>query len=388
MTLRLLTTVFALCGSLISFGQFNVGHTTITFNDPSRTGGYGSGGGSGRQIQTEIYYPAATTGDNAAISSGNFPIIVFGHGFAMAWDAYQNIWEHYVSLGYVMAFPRTEGSLIPSPVHADFGLDLKLVEQRMQAENSLSTSVFYQHLSANSAIMGHSMGGGATLLAAQNNSSIKTIVGLAPAETDPSAIAAAANVTVPAVIYSGSSDGVTPPSDHHIPIYNGLSSDCKTFVSIIGGAHCYFANSNFNCDFGEATSSSGISISRAEQQTRTFASLDSWFDYILKGNNASLGAFLNALDQVPSSQIIPQTTCSVAQINEAFPNDFTIFPNPTDGIVSVDYLKNFPQIIQVFDVYGAIVLENFSDGTIDLSTLKKGFYTLYLNGHFKPILKN
>jgi len=388
MTLRLLTTVFAICGSLISYSQFNIGHTTITFNDPSRTGGYGSGGGAGRQIQTEIYYPAATTGDNTAISSGNFPIIVFGHGFAMAWDAYQNIWEHYVSLGYVMAFPRTEGSLIPSPVHADFGLDLKLVEQRMQAENSLSTSIFYQHLSANSAIMGHSMGGGATLLAAQNNSSIKTIVGLAPAETDPSAIAAAANVTVPAVIYSGSSDGVTPPADHHIPIYNGLSSDCKTFVSIIGGAHCYFANSNFNCDFGEATSSSGISISRAEQQTRTFASLDSWFDYILKGNNASLGAFLNALDQAPSSQIIPQTTCSVAQINEAVPNDFTIYPNPTDGFIVVDYLKSFPQIIQVFDVSGAIVLEKFSDGTIDLSDLNKGFYTLCVNGHFKPILKN
>ncbi len=388
MTLRLLTSVFALCGSLFSFSQFNIGHTTITFNDPSRTGGYGSGGGAGRQIQTEIYYPAATTGDNTAISSGNFPIIVFGHGFAMAWDAYQNIWEHYVSLGYVMAFPRTEGSLIPSPVHADFALDLKLVEQRMQAENSLSTSIFYQHLSANSAIMGHSMGGGATLLAAQNNSSIKTIVGLAPAETDPSAIAAAANVTVPAVIYSGSSDGVTPPADHHIPIYNGLSSDCKTFVSIIGGAHCYFANSNFNCDFGEATSSSGISISRAEQQTRTFASLDSWFDYILKGNNASLGAFLNALDQAPSSQIIPQTTCSVAQINEAVPNDFTIYPNPTDGFIVVDYLKSFPQIIQVFDVSGAIVLEKFSDGTIDLSALNKGFYTLYVNGQFQPILKN
>jgi len=388
MTLRLLTSVFALCGSLFSFSQFNIGHTTITFNDPSRTGGYGSGGGAGRQIQTEIYYPAATTGDNTAISSGNFPIIVFGHGFAMAWDAYQNIWEHYVSLGYVMAFPRTEGSLIPSPVHADFALDLKLVEQRMQAENSLSTSIFYQHLSANSAIMGHSMGGGATLLAAQNNSSIKTIVGLAPAETDPSAIAAAANVTVPAVIYSGSSDGVTPPADHHIPIYNGLSSDCKTFVSIIGGAHCYFANSNFNCDFGEATSSSGISISRAEQQTRTFASLDSWFDYILKGNNASLGAFLNALGQAPSSQIIPQTTCSVAQINEAVPNDFTIYPNPTDGFIVVDYLKSFPQIIQVFDVSGAIVLEKFSDGTIDLSALNKGFYTLYVNGQFQPILKN
>jgi hypothetical protein len=258
----------------------------------------------------------------------------------------------------------------------------------MQAENNLSTSIFYQRLSANSAIMGHSMGGGATILAAQNNTSIKTIVGLAPAETDPSAIAAAANVTVPAVIYSGSSDGVTPPADHHVPIYNGLSSDCKTFVSLIGGAHCYFANSNFNCDFGEATSSSGISISRAEQQTRTFASLDSWFDYKLKGNNASLGAFLSALNQSPSSQVVSETTCSVAQISDAETNEFIIYPNPTNGIISVDYLKNYPEIIQVFDVSGALVLEKFSDGTIDLSNLNKGFYNILLNGQFKPILKN
>ena len=74
MTLRLLATVFALCESLISFSQFNIGHTTITFNDPSRTGGYGSGGGAGRQIQTEIYYPAAIA--DGSVSAGASPTIV------------------------------------------------------------------------------------------------------------------------------------------------------------------------------------------------------------------------------------------------------------------------------------------------------------------------
>jgi dienelactone hydrolase len=292
------------------FAQFSVGHRTITFNDPSRTGGFGSGGGAGRQIQTEIYYPAATAGNNVAIASGTFPVIVFGHGFAMSWDAYQNIWEHYAALGYILAFARTEGSLIPSPSHSDFGLDLKLIGEKMTSENANSASPFFQSMNGNTAIMGHSMGGGTTILAAANNPNIKAIVGLAPAETNPSAIAAAPNVSVPAIIFSGSSDGVTPPADHHIPIYNGLISTCKTFVSVVGGGHCYYANTNFNCDFGETTSSTGISITRAQQQARTFSLLDPWLEYMLKDNCDAYTQFSNVQDDSPSTLAV-QTTCAL-----------------------------------------------------------------------------
>ena len=121
-------TIQLICFVLINFsvfGQFPIGSTTITFNDPARSGGFGSGGGAGRQIQTEIYYPAIAAGTNATVATGVFPVITFGHGFAMSWDAYQNIWEHYVPLGYIVVFPRTEGSIFPSPSHGDFGLDLK-----------------------------------------------------------------------------------------------------------------------------------------------------------------------------------------------------------------------------------------------------------------------
>lgn len=299
--------------------QFQIGHTTITFNDPSRTGGFGSGGGAGRQIQTEIYYPATAAGNNTPVASGPFQVIVFGHGFAMSWDAYQNIWEHYAPLGYILAFPRTEGSLIPAPNHGEFALDLRIVEQRMQSENNVTSSLLFQKIHPNSAIIGHSMGGGATFLAGENNTSIKTIVGLAPAETTPSAISAALNVTVPALIFSGGQDGVTPAIDHHIPIYTNLASDCKSFVNVVGGAHCYFANSNFNCDFGESTSSSGISITRAEQQTRTFSLLDPWLAYTLKEDCAAYTTFLNLSGATPS-QLLTQSTCvanPIPSINEA-----------------------------------------------------------------------
>lgn len=303
----LFTGIFALI-HILTCAQFSVGHTTITFNDPSRTGGYGSGGGTGRQIQTEIYYPTLTAGENVAVAIGEYPVIIFGHGFAMAWDAYSNIWQRYAAKGYILAFPRTEGSLIPAPSHSDFALDLSLVSEKMIALNVNTSSLFYQRINGNSAIMGHSMGGGASILASSGNSSIKTVVGLAPAETNPSAISSASGVSVPALVFSGSSDGVTPPQDHHIPIYNGLASACKSFVSITGGAHCYFANSNFNCDFGEGTSSSGISISRSQQQSITYSLLDPWLEYTLKDDCEALSIFISALSS--GSGTTGSTTCT------------------------------------------------------------------------------
>jgi predicted dienelactone hydrolase len=196
------------------FAQYQVGHTTITFNDPARTGGFGSGGGSGRQIQTEIYYPATTAGDNVALVSGQFPVITFGHGFAMSWDAYTNIWQRYAAKGYILAFPRTESGLLPGPSHGDFGTDLRQVSEKMLALNSNASSIFNGKVAQRALIMGHSMGGGATMLASANNSNIVGIVGLAPAETDPEATLAAPNITVPDLIFSVTADSISNRPDN------------------------------------------------------------------------------------------------------------------------------------------------------------------------------
>lgn len=297
-----------------AFGQFQIGHTTITFNDPARSGGFGSGGGPGRQIQTEVYYPSYTAGENTAVATFlDFPVLVFGHGFAMGWDAYQNMWEHLVPQGYIMAFVRTEGSLIPAPSHADFGQDLALVSTKMLALNNTAGSPFNGKVRQKSVIMGHSMGGGATMLAAANNTNIAGIVGFAPAETNPTAIGVCGNITVPALIFSGSNDGVTPPDQNHIPMYQGISSACKSFVSITGGAHCYFANSNFNCDFGESTSSQGISISRAEQQDKTYWLLDPWLKYVLGSDCFALTDFQWKLNNTIGT--VNQGTCAPSGTN-------------------------------------------------------------------------
>lgn len=288
---------------------FQVGHTTITFNDPSRSGGFGSGGGPGRQIQSEVYYPAQTAGNNVAVAIGNFPVIIFGHGFVMTWDAYQNIWDELVPEGYIMVFPRTEGGFSPS--HSEFGLDLALLVNKMQALNGNGASIFNNKILPKTAIIGHSMGGGASILAAANNSTIETVIGLAPAETTPSAIAAASNISIPTLILSGSSDGVTPPNDHHIPIYNNVGSTCKYFISATGGAHCYFANTNFNCDFGEGSSSTGISITRPEQHAIMFSYIKPWLNFKLKGVCQDLTLFQNQL--AGDTEITYSEDCNMTQ---------------------------------------------------------------------------
>ena len=288
--------------------------------------------------------------------------------------------------------------------------------------------------------------------------SVKTIVGFAPAETVPSAIDSAVNVLVPALIFSGSQDGVTPPVNHHLPIYNALGSDCKTFVSIIGGAHCYFANTNFNCDFGEASSSTGIAITREEQQEITYKLLTPWLDFYLNENCDAFLTFEDSLDNV--SGITYQRTCNYTPLNVVAnlthinlgsdgaidvtitgglnPIDFSwsnfsltldqtnlnegfyglvvsdsfctitneylilgpaaissyenivvqIFPNPSDGKISIQFesLHNEPTLVEIFDLHGRVIYSTLYSSvaglnqlTIDLSESANSIYILKMN---------
>ncbi|MEN9700006.1 MAG: hypothetical protein RLZZ301_1204 [Bacteroidota bacterium] len=356
-----------------------IGHKTITFNDPSRTGGFGSGGGPGRQIQTEVYYPATAAGDNTPLLAGQYPLLVFGHGFAMSWDAYLNIWESYVPQGYILVFPRTEGSLIPSPSHGDFAQDLVVVRQKMASEAANPNSFFYNALLSKAAVMGHSMGGGAAVLAAQSGV-FDAYVGLAPAETTPSAITAASAVTVPALILSGSNDGVTPPNQHHWPIYNALSSTCKTFANLLGGGHCYFANPNFNCDFGESTSSTGISLTRAQQHSLTEAQTLDWLCYFLKDVGSCYITFI----QQQLTGIERTSTCPSdvpAAISEAT-LFFEISPNPAQEQVNIRCHFPMNATIKLFDLVGNCILTQVLEQTLQVISLPKlaaGSYWIQLS---------
>lgn len=321
LTMRALLLSCLLFLSLLAAAQpYQIGHRTITFADASRTGGFGSGGGAGRQIQCEIYYPAASTADNVAIVGSNYPVVVFGHGFVMTWDAYQNIWEDLVPLGYIVVFPRTEGGLPPS--HGDFGLDIAYVAQAMQTRGATDpTFFFYQKTAPTTALMGHSMGGGAALLGAANNTNITCTVTFAAAETNPSAVSAAANIKVPTLIVAGANDCVAPPSTNQTLMYNACGSKCKAMVTLTGASHCQFGESNFNCNFGEATCSPSPTISRSQQHTNQALYYITFLNKYLKGICSANSNFDGAL-QTGTGLTSFQQTCA-AQAGA----DVTICPN-------------------------------------------------------------
>tara|TARA_B110000444_G_scaffold255234_1_gene289191 strand:+ start:165 stop:1211 length:1047 start_codon:yes stop_codon:yes gene_type:complete len=282
--------------------NFNIGHTSIDFYDNTRS----------RVVSTEIYYPSEINGDDTSISTGNFPVIVFGHGFLISWDTYENFWISLVSEGYILCFPTTEMGFTPN--HQFFAEDLRFVSSQMQIESLNSSSIFYNSILPKTAIMGHSMGGGASFLAAENNLNITTLINFAAAETSPSAILAAPNITIPSLIFSADDDCVSPPLSNQNIMFNNLNSICKTQINIINGGHCYFANENILCSLGESSCNSNLSITREEQQSVTNDFLKIWLSFYLKSNQNSFSVFNDSLQG--SNRITFSQFCNVTKIDE------------------------------------------------------------------------
>jgi hypothetical protein len=64
------------------------------------------------------------------------------------------------------------------------------------------------------------MGGGASLLAAANDSTIDVVAPLAAAETNPSVISRMKQIKAVVYLITAQNDGITPPANHQIPMYN------------------------------------------------------------------------------------------------------------------------------------------------------------------------
>jgi pimeloyl-ACP methyl ester carboxylesterase len=272
-------TVLALLAALAPVAlAYEIGHTSATYIDPAR---------ENRQVGVEIYYPATVAGDDVPVApppAGGFPPIAFGHGYMMAYDDYDYVWTALVPAGFILALPRTEGGLFPS--HDAFGKDLAFLVRKIQQEGENPASAFYGAVATTCAVMGHSMGGGASVLAAAEDPAITALANLAAAETSPSAIVAAAGITAPVLMFAGSNDCVAPPSQHQIPIYQALGSDCKALVTITGASHCQFAEYDYLCGLGEG-GCSPPGLTREAQHAIVVRLLRPWLDFVLREDGSA-----------------------------------------------------------------------------------------------------
>ncbi len=347
---------------------FAIGSTNITFYDAGRD----------RNVACELHYPANTAGTDVPVTDGSFPVLAIGHGFVMTVDAYTYLWEHFVPLGYIVALPTTEGGF--APVHANFGGDLAFLANTIISSNDDAASPFYQHVLPKAALLGHSMGGGASFLGAANNGNIQALIALAPAETDPSAIASASAVLVPTLVFAASEDCVTPIPEHAGPIYAAINSPCKAFVNITGGGHCYFGDNSFTCSFGELTCGPDLTISREQQQTVVTDIADLWLRYHLLGDVFSYEPLLDSL--ASSDRFVAETTClstPLSIIDQSTEDPSVLVQN---GSLLVERLLKGDQV-QLVDALGRIRWSGLSASNmllIDTHDLVAGSYVLVLRG--------
>jgi predicted dienelactone hydrolase len=381
--MKLSSTLILFLFAINLMAQFPIGSRTVSYTDPTR---------SNRTIAAEIYYPATSAGANATVANGVFPVLAFGHGFVMSVSAYDLVWQGIVPEGYIMILPTTEGAITPN--HGNFGRDLAFLISKMRDENLNAASPFFGKIAANSAVMGHSMGGGSAFLAAEYDTTITAIATLAAANTNPPSIAAATNVAIPALVFAGANDCVTPPAQHQIPMYDSLATDCKTYISIDGASHCQFANSNFFCSTGEATCQPAATISRTVQLNTVFTYLLPWLDYQLKADTSAGNNFQTLL--LGSSGISYEQNCSlttVSGIEELNSNDFSLIlqQNIDYAILRSNNLNAFS--ITLTDLSGRTLLSRDVNSSfeynLDLSNLNKGFYCLnvQVNGKITAVFK-
>jgi dienelactone hydrolase len=376
-----------LCFSVFS-QTFQTGTITVTFNDATRTGGFGSGGGPGRQIQTEIYYPATIAGSNVAVATGSFPVVVIGHGFVMDWNSYDNIYSELSKRGYIVALPRTEGGFSPS--HSDFGLDLALVGNKTMLLNTTNTlaPIFVGKVIQKLALAGHSMGGGSSFLAAKNNPSLTCLFNFAAAQTNPTSSQAAKQVTVPTLIIGGQSDCVAPANTNQNKMWDSTASTKKFQITIKNLTHCDFGNgTNFNCSFGQNTSNCPNTISNLTAQKLYMNFVNPFLDFNLKGICSEGPRFMDSLNLsqvIFSKQQLGNLVCAPTDLKDGDDTkNMIVYPNPIEDILFVEGLNEADFQVQIYSLLGKpiTVVSNYNDGKlkINLAELPKGIYILKLS---------
>lgn len=389
--------IISLCLTTHSFSQtFQIGHRSLNFKDATRTGGTAiSGGiqmpGSGRDVGAEIYYPALVSGNNAAIASGTFPVVIFGHGFVMTYSNYDNIYNNLASNGFIVALPRTEEGF--SPNHLDFGKDLAFLAEQVQLLNTAATpsniTDFNNKVDSRAAIGGHSMGGGCSFIGAQNNNTVTCLFNMAAAlsnTTGISSVAGASLVTIPTLVFSGSRDCVVDSNvqNNH---YANLASSKKFHVIISDLTHCDFGNGgSFNCTFGQNTSGCANTISNSVAFNRYMNYLLPFLNNQLKGNCSEGNRFMDSISN-PSNirtgrKINGTISCASNGLKQSEKElKLSVFPDPVMDKITIELSSASDKNIKLvlLDQLGNELFHSDSvstSNTIDVSNLPNGVYCI------------
>lgn len=133
--------------------------------------------------------------------------VAFGHGWLQPPTRYQGLLRHLASWGFVVAAPSQHVG--PFPLHGLYASDLTAALDicvRVRLGDG-EISVDPDRLG----VAGHSVGGGAAVLAAADDLRIRAVATLAASEVQPSAVQAATRCRVPGLHLAAGRDLTAPP---------------------------------------------------------------------------------------------------------------------------------------------------------------------------------
>ncbi|QFZ23431.1 dienelactone hydrolase family protein [Saccharothrix syringae] len=148
-----------------------------------------------------VYTPASGLG---------LPAVAFGHGWLQPVERYRALLRHLASWGFVAAAPATQRGPLMSArlLAANLRTALDVCTGVRLGDGDISVDP--ERL----AVAGHSMGGGAAVLAAADDRRVRAVVTFAASETRPSALDAARRVGVPGLHLAAGEDRIAPPVGH------------------------------------------------------------------------------------------------------------------------------------------------------------------------------
>ncbi|RAY14880.1 alpha/beta hydrolase [Actinomadura craniellae] len=196
-----------------SRGPFATSQTDVS----SLVSGFGGG---------TIYYPTTT-------SEGTFGAIAISPGFTAYWSSLSWLGPRLASHGFVVIGIDTNSTLDQPASRGD---QLLAALDYLTQSSSVRNRVDPNRL----AVAGHSMGGGGSLEAAKDRTSLKAVIPLAPWNADKSW----PEVRTPTLIIGGESDAIASVGSHSIPFYNSLSNTGeKAYLELDGAGH-FFPNTS------------------------------------------------------------------------------------------------------------------------------------------------
>ena len=188
-----------------------------------------------------------------------FPIVVFGHGFFHDPSRYNSILRHISSWGFIVIAPHSHTSIWPN--HKLYADDLILCVKTLQERGAQQNSEFFQKVADQYSFVGHSMGGGAAILAAKD-SQPEVVITYAAAETKPSAIEAIKEAQCPQIFLVSEKDAIIDNDDIHSMFHN--SKHPSWLITIKDAWHCGYEDvSYFGCDHGSLDRGKQISIAQS-----------------------------------------------------------------------------------------------------------------------------